>query len=167
VLIERPPGEVFLPHLRLQAGVGVGQFLRALLDLLLKHLLIVLLLLNVSAGSKPLQDDSLIIAQGDGPIEIPAVAVGRIMEAVLDFESLARAHAFLPLLLARSAVIGMNGFHPAGPQTVALLRACHLMPTLIEERRAAIRVGDPDDLRDGLGESLETDCAGPVRIFPL
>ena len=126
-----------------------------------------LLLLDVGAGSKPLQDGSLIVAQGDGPIEMPAITVGRIVETVFDFERLARAHAFLPLLLARSAVIGMNGFHPATPQAFALLRACHLIPTLVDERRAAIRVGDPDDLRDGLGQSLETDCASLVRIFPL
>ena len=27
--------------------------------------------------------------------------------------------------------------------------------------------GDPDDLRDSLGKSLETDGAGLVRIFPF
>jgi len=167
VFIERPAGEVFFPLLLLQAGIGVGQFFRTLFNLVLKDLLVVLLLLAVSAGSKPLQDDSLVVAQGDGPIEKPAITVGRIVETVLDFESLARAHAFLPLLLARSAVIGRNGFHPAFPQAVALRHPCHLMPTLIDERRVAIRVGDPNDLRDGLGESLKTDRAGLVWIFPL
>ena len=167
MFIERPASEVFFPHLLLQAGIGVGQFFRTLFSLLFKDLLVVLLLLDIGAGSKPLQDDSLIVAKRNGPVEIPAITVGRMVETILDFESLARSHAFLPLLLARGAVIGMNGFHPTGPYRTARLRDCDLIPTLIDERGAAIRVGDPDDLRDGLGESLEPDCAGLVRIFPL
>ena len=81
MLIERPPGEVFFPHLLLQTGIGVGQFFRTLFNLLLKALLIVFLLLDVSAGSKPLQNDTLIVAQGDGPIEKPAITVDRIVQA--------------------------------------------------------------------------------------
>jgi len=62
LLVERLAGEIALPHLVLEAGIRVGQFLGAFLDLLLESLLVQFLFFDVGTGSEPLMDDAMLVA---------------------------------------------------------------------------------------------------------
>jgi hypothetical protein len=66
---------VAFPHLVLQARIRFSELFGAFFDLLLESLLVKLLLFDVGTGAEPLLDDAMLVAQRNGAIEIPAIAL--------------------------------------------------------------------------------------------
>ena len=81
----------------MQARVGLGQFLGALLDLLLENLLIVFLILDIDAGTDPTNDFPLRVADRIALYQKPAIASVGAADAIFDLNRLSTPDGMFPL----------------------------------------------------------------------
>jgi len=77
------------------------------------------------------------------------------VQTVFDLEGFAGAHASLPFFVERATVIGVDGFDPAVAELFVFRCSGHLVPALVDVSGLSGGIGDPDDLRYGLGQSFK------------